>query len=867
MRSPTTEERLKKARERREEMDRSRENALNDKYRQAIIRAQQNIEGKRERSRQEISRVAKICAERTVLEEKERRLALASIENKLNGAVSRAQQMSKKKQAKARRNNRAERARKRREISEFERRSALLSSVDRRTNLAEKNLQHHLLTRQCKAREEIQHAVSVSRKVRSARILQRAVRKMLGTVAPKNAPILSEYDAAVRLQFCFSWRLRSVSRRLRSSPSKESPSPLTSLQKILSQMGISSNSKSSKSFEDLTSSMTDDWILKAAQDFLSSFDPVLGGPFNGGSISERTLMSAFLVSQQPFHVLGPKRGKDACSRLLEVTSQKLTNILSDLANAELSNFVRLIPGVTACLLSYSTLFDKWKKRDIEELVVQMKKSAVQSWMSYLISKEALSYAEEKAKLVKDQYGDPFFQHNIRYKSSKKGATSHVKRIRASLEKLIGNEEGLRVMKEARQSAISRIKEDELIKNAKDEIDNIVDAHMSKKDQNDSNEDDNNQKFDLNDLDALESVNEHVVHEILLADKEGLRNQLCGNQGESIADCVHDFMDKFRTPKPNPSSVVTAEDFAFTMERAFFDKILDDWSSTGDMSGVKEMLIEMFAKMRNLVPKRKDLHDFFTSEHANNCQNATSSLALLLRVAEVMGDSLESPYRAESTLDWHHTTRAFTDGKKSKIPFKFQSVEAFVVGSIAFLIKKLDLCHADLVNFRLVKVTPLILQNGVQYERQRFQQKHGLTTENLLATKEWVQRMGSNVQNPSSLSCTVKEAFVDELLFVKERISMPEVLVQDSARINNIRTKVQRAVLSASLFLHAFNISNSSSSTSQYSKVTISKMNHYNDDMLGYLKGNLPHDDLCEKAVNVLVLFAQRKFGRLYCFYC
>ncbi len=844
-------------------MERSRENALNDKYRQAFIRAQQNIEEVRERSRQETSRVAKVCAERTVLEEKERRLALASIENKLNGAVSRAQQMSKKKQAKARRNNRAERARKRREISEFERRSALLSSVDRRTNLAEKNLQHHLLTRQCKAREEIQHAVSVSRKVRSARILQRAVRKMLGNVAPKNAPILSEYDAAVRLQFCFSWRLKSVSRRLRSSPREGSQSPLTSLQKILMKMGFSSNSKSSKSFEELTSSMTDDWILKAAQDFLMAFDPVLGGSFYGAcSISERTLMSAFLVSQQPFHVLGPKRGKDACSRLLEVASQQLTNVLTDLANAESSKFDLLIPGVTASLLSYSTLFDKWKNADIEELVVQMKKSAVQSWMSYLISKDALSYAEEKAKLVKDQYGDPFFQHNIRYKSSKKGAASHVKRIRASLEKLIGPEEGLRVMKEARQSAISRIKEDGLIKNAKSEIDDIVDAHVSKKDQIDSNEVDNNQKFDLNDLDALESVNEHVVHEILLADKEDLRNQLRGNQGESIADCVHDFMEKFRTPKPNPSSVVTAEDFAFTMERAFFDKILDDWSSSGDMSGVKEMLIEMFTKMRNLVPKRKDLHDFFTSEHANSCQNATSSLALLLRVAEVMGDSLESPYRAESTLDWHHAAKAFSDGRRSKIPFKFQSAEAFVVGSIAFLVKKLDLCHADLVNFRLVKVTPLILQNGVQYERQRFQQKHGLATENLHATREWVQRMGPNVQNPSNLSSTVKEAFVDELLFVKERISMPEVLVQDSARINNIRANVQRAVLSASLFLHAFNISKSSSSTSQYSKLTISKMNHFKDDMLGYLKGNLPHDDLCEKAVNVLVLFAQRKLWKI-----
>jgi hypothetical protein len=99
-----------------------------------------------------------------MMEEKNRKEALASIQNRLNGAMTRAEENIKKKQIKARNRKRAERAEKRRKLLEFERRSLLLSSVDRRSELAQKNVELMLKDRQCKARESIEHAQLVSRR-------------------------------------------------------------------------------------------------------------------------------------------------------------------------------------------------------------------------------------------------------------------------------------------------------------------------------------------------------------------------------------------------------------------------------------------------------------------------------------------------------------------------------------------------------------------------------------------------------------------------------------------------------------------------------------------------------------------------------
>jgi hypothetical protein len=172
--------------------------------------------------------------------------------------------------------------------------------------------------------------------------------------------------------------------------------------------------------------------------------------------------------------------------------------------------------------------------------------------------------------------------------------------------------------------------------------------------------------------------------------------------------------------------------------------------------------------------------------------------------------------------------------------------------MAFLVKKLDLCHADMLNFRLLKVTPLIRQNGVIYERDRFQEKHSF--ENLHATKQWIKRIKSSSDvNEPVLVTALRKGFVEELLFVRDAVALPEVFLLDCERINNIRVRTQRLVISSALFLHSCSILKirmmSLSSTS-----IASKLDHYKNVVIMSLRSNLVYEDLFNQVVSAVTDF-------------
>jgi hypothetical protein len=673
--------------------------------------------------------------------------------------------------------------------------------------------------------------------------LQRAVRAL--TWGAVKEPESKNVDAAaVRLQCWAPWRVNVACRRLLEGY----PAPLESLKLLLSKMG------QSLSFDDLIIEMAKNDTLLAAKRVISSFRPILGSRVS--TSSERTLLSAFLIAQQPMMVFGPKRGTDRCSRLLESASHKFVKYLMELTTLKdlddnQSQYAALVTQAASYFLSYSTLFEKWKRADVDDLVKDMAKSATQSFIACITAKNAIAYAEEKTNSVGKGHGDPLFQHKIRYKSTKRGANSHLKRIRASLDKLLGSDEGFAIMKAAKQAALTRIEEDSSSQGAKSEIDAVCQAH-SEKIESDTKE--SGDHIDINDAAALDDVNEHVVHEILLADDKDIRDRLCKNPDESIVDSVNTFMDKFRNNISQTDTAVTLDTFTFTMEKAFAEQMKENWVADGNMVGVKEMLSEILLKMRNLVPKRKDLHVHFSDSHVSKCKDAADVLALMTRVAEAMCSSLESEYRSASTLAWLKATGSFGSTNK-EIPFQFPDIQSYAVTSMLFLVKKLDLCHADLVNFKLMRVTPLIRQNGVSYERQSFQQKHP-TIDELHGTRNWVKRMESGLTDSSSNFLSVlKHGFVDELLFVSERISMPEVLCLDAARISSIRERVQRIVICSSLLLHACNIVQCRISSLQLDGVN-PDVRYRKDDIMQSLKTNLPYDELYQAISIAVVKFAE-----------
>ncbi len=842
---------LQRARERREEVDRIREITLHAKNEQALLRAKENMKCKRERFRKKTSQVADVKARRNMMEEKNRKQVLASIQNRLDGAMMRTDKDIKKKQIKARNRKRAERAEKRRMLLEFERRSLLLSSVDRRSELAQKNVESMLKDRQCKARQSIERAQQVSRRVRAARVLQRAVRALIWG-SKKEFEVLGADAAAVRLQNWEPWRVAVAASRLMTE-SEGSPPPLESLKFLLSKMGQSpsENSRKRLSFEKLTSAMTENKTLVAGKNVISAFGPILG--VLESTSSERTFLSAFLVAQQPAMLFGPKHGTDRCSRLLEKAGNELMKALVDLSTVEdLYQNQILVIKAASCLLSYCTLFDKWKRADVDDLVRDMVKSATQSFVALLTAKNAIAYADEKADSFDEAAGDPLYQHKIRYKSTRKGANLHIKRIRASLDKLLGSEEGFSIVKSAKQAAVARIEQDGSYQKAQSEIDAVCEAHSSQMKLSEEKKGRNH--IDINDAAALDDVNEHVVHEILLADDEDIRDRLCKNPDASIVDSVSTFMEKFLSNLPQNDTSASVETFMFTMEKAFIDQMAENWIANGNMDAVKEMTAEILLKMRNLVPKRKDLHVHFSDSHTGTCKNATDILALLVRVAEAMSSFLESEYRSESTIEWITATKGW-DRTSTQIPFEFPNIELYAVTSMLFFVKKLDLCHADLVNFKLMRVTPLIRQNGAAYERQTFQHNYP-SIDKLDGTISWMKRMESRlIDSSSKVSTVLRHGFIDELIFVSERISMPEVLSLDAARITSIRERAKRIVICSSLLLHACNIVHRRISPQEMESLD-PNIKYRKDDIMKALKNNIPYDELFRTVSIAVVAFAE-----------
>ncbi len=401
------EAKLTRAKERREKASRELELSLIDKNEQAFQRAQEYRNERREKFRKKNKKVKKVNERHSLLENKRRKNAMHSIENRLNSALSRAEENLKKRQKRARRSKRLERAQNKRALIEFERRSALLASVGHRSERAARNLQLRLEDLQGKARDEIQHVQDVAKRVKAARILQKIVREKLGFKDHNETDEtkLSMTTAALRFQNCVSWRTKVVESRL---------SNFESLRNLIAAMGFQNSEEliTDATFEQLTLAITNSASIESAKNILGSFEPLLrtSNLTKRDSISARTLLSVFLVVAQPDEVLAEKRGKDKCSKLLEKSAQKLVRSLLKLAGLESSvvpcyQRCGIIQEVASNIMSYCTLFDKWKNADLDELVDKMAKNAHHSWVAYLTSKEALIYIEEN---FQNQNG--LFQH-------------------------------------------------------------------------------------------------------------------------------------------------------------------------------------------------------------------------------------------------------------------------------------------------------------------------------------------------------------------------------------------------------------------------------------------------------------------------
>lgn len=831
---------LIKAKERRDEVTKSREDAVNLKLNIASARAEQNLRDKKIKVQERLNRVDAVKERRMFIEEKR----CTSIESRLQNAMKRADQVKKRRQIQARRDERMERVHSRRTLNEYEKRSALLSDLDKRLDRATKNLKLRLYDRQNKARGEVEQAKLKAKKVKAVKIIQRVVRQKFGfSHQVDDEANISQNDAARRIQSWKKWRTHVVARRLQNLEGLPNSS-IDALNFILSTMGYGQDSKKTTSFQKKSSALGNPLVLEAGRQVLKCLSPILGE----GTICDRTFLSAFLVNSHPGEVLGRQYESDKCSSHLFKASQKLLSILQETISTQAVEITHNDPKcekmeeVISNLVSYSALFDLWKSKDLQELVDGMMQSAEQCWIIFITSKEAIKVTQETSS------SGALYQFQLRYESSFKGAGTHIKRIRASFNKLLGSKEGLNLMKKARQAALRKIEEDKLIDAVRSEANLLINPEPS---EDKSDEDIMDTSMDEEAAPEEFTSDAEMVHRILLSDQDEdilLRNDTSMDTLQDVGAFMEQWHEKKVVKRGETNhDIRSIEDVvAQTMQLAVFNKIEEDLMSN-DMNGVKQLVLNLFQQMKKLVPNRSDLHSHFTEADVNFCQSSIDVLQLLIRAADALVQSLESQQRSHSTLQWKQSAMALMKNMES-LPYDFKTLESFVVSSTAFLIKKAELCHLDIISFQMMQASPVIRMNGRVYELRNFQKMYGdfdsmSSTKQLNATWLWMQKCIKEDTTPANLTSVIKKnGYIDELLFSNDRFVMPEVLALDSATITAIRSFAKTAVISSALFLHAANISGISSSHLSCDSLS-SAANYFRTKIISLvLKGGINSDD-------------------------
>ena len=819
----------------------------------ALKRAESVLEQKRAKARPSIDRVTTVRERKSSFELQRAQSLQDNLDSKVKSAAIRAKQSIQSRQNRARQQDRIARVKARRSLQEYERRTALLSSLDHKVERASRKLEEVLQDRRDKAAEEIRRARLVSRKVKAARSIQRVVRwKILGQGRPSAAlptsllsanttsqhqqRVLSHNEAAILLQTWTTWKDRVAASRF-AQTDEEYIAPRDAL-KILVSI-VEDKDGQPPSFDDMRSKMIHPGTIEAAR-------VLVEGLRQPARLNDRTLLSAFLISAYPGEVLDANE-KDKRAKMLAKTSCGLVSAIQALAGtlSEGSISSDSVREVCSRAIAFNELFHLWKDADLSKLIGNMTKSAEQSWIAYLSSCEALSYMSEVqgGLLDLDDKHDPLMSLRMRHEASKAGARTHIKRLRVSLNKLVGSEEGRQLVKNAKERALRQIVEENIVAALKEEVNEQYQGSSSQSEDSESNvggEKDTatnahccgstskiKETTGLGNESALGDrvpsdilANEELVHRILLTDPSDFHKLSWTDQSSEGSVSVGEFMARWVDGNGlHPTAGASPEKMiADNMKQAFFDLITEDLGK-GDYTSMQNMLLDLHESMRKLVPNRADLHSYLRDDVVKAAYSVDDILSLLLAAADALANNLEAPARASSTLDW---IRIASDAD-AEAHYGFASRERYVVASCAFLLFKTEMCHIDIANFRLMEVAPLIHKLGPDYKLGRLNARFALSESpsldelkyKLPATNAWIMSMLASPESQAEVvranstgkrfACLKSRGFVDSLLFSTNQLAMPEIFANDTARIMHIRNESRYVVIACALGLHISNM--------------------------------------------------------------
>jgi hypothetical protein len=497
--------------------------------------------------------------------------------------------------------------------------------------------------------------------------------------------------------------------------------------------------------------------------------------------------------------------------------------------------------------------------DLEQLLAGLSKQLQQSWVVYITSSETLNYLmqvtgiDDSFVANEPKRDDPLLQLRLRHKASQSGSRSHIKRIRLSLNKLVGSDEAREVVKEAKKFANNEIAETNAVEALKQEVDEMnagfvrgndarVESIMTPElsdgfvaqNAGDTTEDEETSSDSLP-LPEEISSNRALIHRVLVTDPADFDKLSWDGEDSTLPEIPPEqFMSTF-SPETDSEDIDPAYlpmRIAMSMKLAFC-KIVAQEMSKENYVPVQDLLKDLHDKMRTLLPNRQDLHLHVNDDVIGYSSCTSDVIRVLIRSGYLLANYLESPSRAESTRELLICLEAFNcrfrdrDSAPLTIPYGIETEHLFAVASIVFVIQKAELCLMDVSRYKLAQLVPYIQQVGNDYERSHFKKTYGdydtvsikKLEQMLPETNVWVKEtLGlfestDNITIQSSLEQKMDfikgRGFVDGILFAKNELALPEIFTLDMEGIDSVRNEARSCVIASALSLHACNIIGSS----------------------------------------------------------
>ena len=384
---------------------------------------------------------------------------------------------------------------------------------------------------------------------------------------------------------------------------------------------------------------------------------------SSSSIDGRTLLSLLLIAVCPTDVLGEEYNHPSedgeetvdhsktCARLLvkaanglldslrdilKFSNQRL-NFKSSLSSQSTSESSSESPPETTSkssattttttafrnlrtsLTSASTLFHQWKQMDLESLLDSMKIQLQQSWVIYLSTSKTLRYITDLTGIdsssSSSSQDDPLTSLRLRHEASRSGSRLHIRRIRSSLNKLVGCEEGKEIVVNAKQLALEEIDETNCLEEMRMEVDVMLrgDDNMNISGDNEDEtmqrswfEEESEPMFAMLPQALLSNV--RLVHKILLTDSQDFEKLSWDGQDAHGPDVsVEEYMQMFtqQSQENHGIEVNMAMQIAKSMKLAFFNNIAMEMEQ-GNYDPVRGLLSKLHDKMRSLLPNRNKI---------------------------------------------------------------------------------------------------------------------------------------------------------------------------------------------------------------------------------------------------------------------